>query len=558
MKRTKIIIIGGLSAGPSAAAKARRVNENAEILLFEKTSHISYATCGIPYALSGKIESRDKLMVVGPELLEKRFGIKVHLNEPVISIDPEAHQVITEKGIYDYDKLVFATGGSPVLPTIENLEAYESWAHAKTIEDFDRIMKRGVIDRAEHITLVGAGLIGIETAENLVHKGKKVTIIEFSDQVLGNWDPKFARMAENVILENGIELKLGTYVKAIDPQTKELILNNGERMFTDYMLIAISVKPNTQMLVSKGAEHLKNGALIVNERMETSLPDIYAAGDCASVNDQNTGQNSWFPMGTHSNKGGRTAGANAAGGNETFRGAYGTAIMKLFDHTIARTGMGPKALKNAGINFKSTLTITGATPGFYPDQKDMIMESYYDPETGKLFGVEIIGENGVDKRIDVMSTAIFAGLTIYDLPNLDLAYAPPYSPAKDPVIVNGYVAQNSMREDFNEVSVTEANSYFQKAPISEYMLIDVRTASERHKEGIIRGSINIELHDLRDQIDQLDKSKNIYIQCAKGIRGYLAALILTHHGFENVYHIAGGFTAWQKIIGEVVQLEMVN
>lgn len=553
MKKHRIIVIGGLSAGPSAVAKARRVNENAEILLFEKTSHISYATCGIPYALSGRIKTRDKLMVVGPDLLEKRFGVEVHLNEPVLSIDPEGHKVFTERGIYEYDKLVFAAGGTAVVPPIEHLESYENWAHAKTIEDFDRIMKRGVIDRADHITLVGAGLIGLETAENLIHKGKKVTVIEYADQVLSNWDQKFARMSETVLRDNGIELKLGTFVKAVDPYTNELILNTGERMFTDFTLIATSIKPNTEMLIQRGAEHLKNGALIVNPKMETSLPDIYAAGDCASIRDHLTSESGWFPMGTHSNKGGRTAGANAAGGNETFNGAYGTAIMKLFDHTIARTGMGPKSLRSAGMDFRSSLTITGATPSFYPDQKDIIMEIHYAPDSGKIYGAEIIGEHGVDKRIDVMSTAIYAGLTIEDLPNLDLAYAPPYSPAKDPVIVAGYVAQNSIKEDFTEVSVTEAARYFESTDENEYTILDVRTPSEIHKLGAIKNALNISLNDLRDRLEELETDKNIYVHCAKGIRGYLASLILVHHGFKNVFHMAGGFTAWTKIIGKVEQ-----
>ena len=558
VKKERIIIVGGLSAGPSAAAKARRINEHAEIHLFEKTSHISYATCGIPYALSGKIKTRDKLMVVGPELLEKRFKVNVHLNEAVISIDPDEHKVYTEGGIYTYDKLIYAAGGTAMTPPIEHLEHFERWAHAKTIEDFDRIMKRGVIDQSDHVTIVGAGLIGLETAENLVHAGKKVTVIEFGNQVLAPWDEKFAKMAEQIILENNIDLKLETYVKAIDPETKDLILNTGERMFTDYLMIGISIKPNTQMLTTKGAAHLPNGALIVNEKMETSLPDIYAAGDCASIKNQLSGQQSWFPMGTHSNKGGRVAGANAVGGDESFKGGYGTAIMKLFDYTIARTGMGPKALKEAGISFQSSLSITGATPSFYPDQKDIITEIYFDEATGKIYGAELLGENGVDKRVDVLSTAIYAGLTIYDLPNLDLAYAPPYSPAKDPVIVAGYVAQNSLNKHFKEVSVLEAAEFFEKTPSSEYTLLDVRTRTEQHRECFIEGAINMPLDELRDRMGELDPTKKVYIQCARGVRGYLASLILSHHGFEHIYHIAGGFHAWKKIIGRISCHEKVG
>ncbi|WP_258100916.1 FAD-dependent oxidoreductase [Marinoscillum pacificum] len=556
MRKPRIIIIGGLSAGPSAAAKARRVNENAEIILFEKTAHISYATCGIPYALSGKIQSRDKLIVVQPDQLVKRFDIDLHLNEPVTDIDPNAHMVYTHKGAYQYDKLIFATGGRAILPHIEGIEEYNNWAHAKTLEDFDKIMKQDVVAKSDHITIIGAGLIGLENAENLVKIGKKVTVIELGDHVLANWDAKFATMAEKVLIDNGIDLRLKTSVVGVDATTNELILNTGERLYTDYTLIGISIRPNTEMLTSKGAEHLPNGALIVNEKMETSIEDVYAAGDCASIPHKLTGESGWFPMGTHSNKGGRTAGANAVGGESAFDGGYGTAIMKLFDFTIARTGMGPKELKRKGINFKSSFSISGTTPGFYPDQKDLFLEIYFDPETKVLLGAELMGERGVDKRVDVLSTAIYAKLTIDDLPKLDLAYAPPFSPAKDPVIVAGFVAGNSITEGYQEVSVTEADEIFSNPNISNYIILDVRNPSEIHKNGLIEDSINIPLDDLRDRLSELNKHKHIFVYCAKGLRGYLSSLILLHHGFENVSNIGGGFTAWDKIIQKSVSLEL--
>lgn len=557
MKKTRIIIIGGLSAGPSAAAKARRTDENAEILLFEKTSHISYATCGIPYAMSGKIKTRDKLMIVQPELLEKRFGIALHLNEPVTNVDPEQHLVFTDKGVYEYDKLIFATGGCAILPPIKNIESYENWGHAKTIEDFDKVMKRGIIENSDHITIVGAGLIGLETAENLIHAGKKVTVIELGNQVLANWDKKFARMAEKILEENQIELKLGVSVVAVEPETNELVLSDGKKMYTDFMFIGISVKPNTEMLTSQGAAHLQNGALIVNEKMETSLPDIYAAGDCSSVPNLISKESSWFPMGTHSNKGGRAAGANAVGGNECFPGAYGTAIMKLFDYAIARTGMGPTALEKSGIPFKSSFIIAGTTPSFFPDQTDLFLEIYYHPTTRILYGAEMIGEKGVDKRVDVLSTAIYAKLTIDDLTKLDLAYAPPFSPAKDPVVVAGYVAGNSLQNAYTEINVMEADSFFTDTKNTLYTILDVRSPAELHKNGIIKGAINIPLDELRDRLSALDPEKETYVYCAKGLRGYLASLILIHNDFKNVKNIAGGFTAWDKMVGKVQLLELV-
>ncbi|UII21275.1 FAD-dependent oxidoreductase [Fulvivirga ligni] len=548
MKRNRIIIIGGLSAGPSAAAKARRTDENAEIKLFEKTEHISYATCGIPYAMSGKITSRDKLMVVQPDLLRKRFAVDLHLNEPVIDIDPAAHLVYTHRGSYQYDKLIIATGGRAFLPPIAGIELFDNWAFAKTIEDFDKIMGKVGVDHAEHITIVGAGLIGLETAENLIHAGKRVTVVELGDQVLTNWDGKFAHMAASELRRNGVDLKLGVSVKEIDAKNQEIILSNGDRFHTDFMLVSISVKPNTEMLINKGAEHLQNGALIVNERMETSLPDIYAAGDCAAIPNMLTQEAGWFPMGTHSNKAGRVAGANAAGATETFSGGYGTAIMKLFDYTIARTGLGIKELNRKNIPFKSSMFIGGTTPGFYPDSKDIFLEIYYDQTSGQLLGAEMIGERGVDKRVDVLSTAIYAKLTIHDLPRLDLAYAPPFSPAKDPVVVIGYVAENSLKGNFAEVNVTEAEELIDKA--RSLTILDVRGSGEICDNGAIEGAVNIPLDELRDRFEELDKNNSQLVYCAKGLRGYIASLILYHSGFNDVYNLAGGFTAWKNMHNE--------
>jgi rhodanese-related sulfurtransferase len=299
--------------------------------------------------------------------------------------------------------------------------------------------------------------------------------------------------------------------------------------------------------------------LLVNKQMETSIPDIYAAGDCAAITNMITGEHSWYPMGTHANKGGRAAGANAAGGNVTFEGGYGTAIMKIFDYAIARTGMGPKSLERAGIQFKSTLIFAGSTPGFFPDQKDLLIEIHYDPETGVLLGAELFGEHGVDKRVDVLATALYARLTVDDLPRLDLAYAPPFSAAKDPVVVAGFVAGNSMRASYHEVSVVEAASALnQSVSPASYTLLDVRNPTEIHKEGYIQHAINIPLDELRGRINEIDLNRPTYVYCAKGLRGYMASLILLHHNCKKVYNIAGGFTAWKTIIGEVKQVEELS
>ncbi|NIJ44929.1 NADPH-dependent 2,4-dienoyl-CoA reductase/sulfur reductase-like enzyme/rhodanese-related sulfurtransferase [Wenyingzhuangia heitensis] len=543
-----IIVIGGLSAGPSAAAKARRQNENANIKMFEKCKNISYATCGIPYALSGVIKTREKLLVVEADLLRNRFNIDVCLEEEVIEILPEEHKVITTKSTYTYDKLVFTTGAKTIVPKIINLEKATNWSPCRTLEDFDKIMQKGAIDKAEHITIMGAGLIGVEVVENLIELGKKVTLIEGGDGVLPMWSSKFRKFAQNTLEEHGVEVITNTFVKEVDVKKGKItsVLTPLKKVVTDFVIMSVGIKPNTDLLVSKGAAHLKNGALTVNEKMETSVPDIYAAGDCASIKNTLTNEHDYLPLGTHSNKGGRTAGANAAGGNENFKGGYKTAIIQVFQNTLGRTGLSLDYLKSNNYDFKVSLIVAGATPGYFPNQKDLIIEIYYDAKTGKILGCEAFGEHGVDKRVDVMSTAIYGGLTIEDLPNLDLAYAPPFSPAKDPVVVAGFVSNNSFHNDYKEISVEELQSKINKN--SNIQIIDVRAKNEVESFGAIPNSINISLDIIRNStIEMLDTSKETVVYCAKGMRGYLASLQLKHKGFTNIKNLSGGFKIWSTL-----------
>lgn len=549
-----IIIIGGLSAGPSAAAKARRVNEKAKILLFEKTDYISYATCGIPYSLSGTIKKRDKLLVVKPELMKERFNIDVHLNEPVIDIFPEQHKILTTEGEYRYTKLIYAAGASPFVPPIKNLEHTEEWSNCRTIEDYDKIIADNVLTEKKHITVMGAGLIGVEVAENLCKIGKKVTIVELAPSVLSPWDSKFGNLAENVLKENGIDVFTSTTVEDIkvdEGRIKEVTLSNGLTIPSDYILMGIGGRPNTAMLAAKGAETIRNGAIKVNAKMETSLPDIYAAGDCASIMNIQTGEHDYFPMGTHANKGGRAAGANAAGGEEHFKGAYRTAIVKVFGYTLARTGLNARALKMMSHDYESTFIVAPSTPGFYPDPKDMLMEVYYNENTRQVLGAEIFGEKGVDKRIDVISTAILGKLTVDDLSNLDLAYAPPFSPAKDPVIVAGFVSQDKEKNKFKEMSADDLANILRSNTRETYQIVDVRAPIELEKQGMIESATNIELDHLRDNLGQLDKNRPVVVYCARGLRGYVGTMILQNNGFKKLYNLGGGFITWKKLGMEV-------
>ncbi len=549
-----IIIIGGLSAGPSAAAKARRVNENAKILLFEKTDYVSYATCGIPYSLSGTIKKREKLLVVSPELLRERFNIDVHLNEPVVDIFPDQHKIVTPEGEYQYTKLIYAVGALPFMPPINNLDKTDDWSNCRTIEDFDKIVSDKVLTDKHHITVLGAGLIGVEVAENLNKIGKKVTIVELAPSVLSPWDSKFGNLAENVLKDHGIDVFTNTTIEDLIVENgliKEVKLSNGDVIPSDYLLMGIGGRPNTAMLASKGAETIRNGAIKVNAKMETNLPDVYAAGDCASIMNIQTGEHDYFPMGTHANKGGRAAGANAAGGDEHFKGAYRTAIVKVFDYTLARTGLNPRALKMLNYDYESTFIIAPSTPGFYPDPKDMLMEIYYNSNTREVLGAEIFGEKGVDKRIDVLSTAILGKLTVDDLPNLDLAYAPPFSPAKDPVIIAGFVSGNKDKNQFKEISVDDLSIIVRGEKYKKYQLIDVRSAIELEKQGVIDTAINLDLDHLREHIDGLDKNIPTIVYCARGLRGYVGAMILENNGFKNLYNLGGGFLTWKKLGMEI-------
>lgn len=542
---SKIIIVGGLSAGPSAAAKARRENENAEIIVFEKSSNISYATCGIPYALSGVIQSRDKLIVVEANLLRERFKIDVRLNEEVIDINPDTKEVITPKGSYTYDRLIFTTGARPSIPPITNIDKTTNWSTCRSLADFDKIMNVGLLNSIENITILGAGLIGVEVAENIRKLGKNVTLIEGSDQILPMWQPKFSKMAQHGIESMGINVVTGLYAKAferIGDTITHVNLGNGKRIKSDFVIISTGIIPNTELLASKGAKTFTNGALIVDEKMQTSIPNIYAAGDNVSVKNMQTDEYDYFPLGTHSNKEGRTAGANAAGGNEIFKGAYKTAIIKIFNSTLARTGLNVKELDKLGWDYGVNLIVTGATPGYYPGQKDIIIEIYYDKKDKTIYGAEIFGEVGVDKRIDVLSTAIYAKLKITDLQHLDLAYAPPYSPAKDPVVVNGFVSSNVFNNNYSEISVEEL--ILEINANKDIQIIDVRSETEYQNEGGIKNAININLHDLREKHTILDKHKDTVIYCAKGMRGYLATRILNQNGFTKVKNLSGGFKVW--------------
>ena len=369
------------------------------------------------------------------------------------------------------------------------------------------------------------------------------------------WQQKFWNFAETVLKEKGIEVLTSSLVSEFELDENWKIngvkIKDGNTIKTDFVILSVGIKPNTDLLLENGAEHINNGALKVNERMETSIKDVFAAGDNVAIKNLQTNQFDYFPLGTHSNKAGRAAGANAVGQNIQFKGAYKTAIVKVFDYILARTGLNPKALQDLKIPFKTVLTVAGATPGYYPNQKDLIIEIYYHAKTEEILGAELFGEVGVDKRVDVLSTAIYAKLKITDLAQLDLAYAPPFSPAKDPVVVSSFVTENMLNNKSVQVSVEELSKFLIENKIDEYTLIDVRTAQE-YERGTIPNAINYPLDSLRSDIETIKTlNKPIIIFCQKGLRGYLAELILNHNNINNVVNVAGGFKLWQMYCDKI-------
>lgn len=551
----KIIIVGGLSAGPAAAAKARRTNEHAEITLFEAGAHVSYATCGMPYAVSGIIEKESQLMVVKPELLQDRFRIQVKLDEPILRVDSQQQTVYSQHGEYSYDKLIWATGASSTLPPIQGIEDLKERSYLRTLTDFQKISNSVQFKNAHQVVVLGGGLIGVELAENLVHLGKEVTLIEGQNQILPQWSSEFAQLGARTLRQKGVHLITNQLVSRVkknkDSHLQSIILSDKSEVPCEYLLLCTGMKPNSELLQIEGAETLPNGALIVNQHQETSIPNIYAAGDVASTWNKILNKNDYLPLGTHSNKAGRTAGANAASDQAPqsqlkYTGGYGTAIVKIFDDTLARTGASPSQLKEAKIPARTTTIHANSTPGYYPNPENLTLEITYHPKTLVLLGAQAFGKVGVDKRIDVLSTAIYAGLTIDDLHDLDLAYAPPFSPAKDPVVVAGFVAQNQTQGGCSPYTVNELSQMLNKADPNTYQLIDLRNPKEIGVEGMIPGAKNIPLDHLRRRLNEVNPRKRILCYCAKGMRGYIGVRILREHGFIDSNNLAGGFLSWKN------------
>jgi NADPH-dependent 2,4-dienoyl-CoA reductase/sulfur reductase-like enzyme/rhodanese-related sulfurtransferase len=542
----RVVIIGGVAGGASAAARLRRLDEEAEIILVEKGPYISSATCGLPYYIGDIIKEKQKLLVTTPENMKSRFRIDVRVNSEATAINPSKKTVEiydnAEKRSYSlsYDKLVLSPGAEPIKPGLKGIDSHRIFT-IRSISDTYKIKEFVNKNKIGTAVIVGAGFIGLEVAENLAARGIKVTIVELSDHVIGPLDFEMASIVHRHIKSNGVELYLKDGVESFEDLDDgiNVHLSGGKVIKTDMVILGIGVRPQTKLAREAGLKIGTTGGIYVDEHMRTSDPDIYAVGDAVQVKDFINGDDTLVPLAGPANKQGRIAADNICGRNVSFDGTQGTSIVKIFDIVAAVTGSNERTLIKKGIEYEKSITHSASHAGYYPGAIPMAIKLLFGKADGKLLGAQIIGCEGVDKRIDVLATAIRASMTVYDLETLELAYAPPFSSAKDPVNIAGFTASNILNGDMAVFHWDDIKDI----DLSNYMLIDVRSPQE-YNLGTIKGAVNIPVDDLRERLDEIPKDKDIYVFCQVGLRGYLAYRILTQRGYTRVRNLSGGYKTY--------------
>lgn len=593
----RIVIVGGVAAGAGAAVRARRVNESAEIVVLEAGNYVSFANCGLPYYVGGEIREEQQLLVQTPEQLWRRFRIQVRLRHKVTAIDREAQVVrgvVLPSGdefIEPYSALVLACGSRPIRPPIPGLDRPNVY-QLRTVPD--ALTLRRVVEAARErsggrarAVVVGAGFIGLEVVEALARQGLQVMLVEKAPQVLPPLDPEMAAMVAMSLRGEGIELVLGDGAREFAGESAKpsgtgssgdagpataLVLDSGRRLKAEIYVVGLGVRPDVQLAQEAGLELGVTGGIRVNERMQTSDPLIFAAGDAVECTDLVTGQPTLFPLAGPANKQGRVAGDQAAAvaagaaheklapeaGRLRFRGALGTAIVRAGAITAGITGLSEKRARACDLQVAVGYTVSGHHAGYYPGAKSLFVKLVWSPEDGRLLGAQVVGAEGVDKRIDVVSTAIMGGLRVEELADLDLAYAPPFGAAKDPIVIAGMAAENRRLEIVDGITPAELVSMSAAsagpadsegcgdgyANDAQLQLVDVRNPQET-AGGYIPGAILIPLDTLRENLGKLDPEKRTVVYCAGGLRSYIAGQILKGHGFEHVYNLTGGFLAWR-------------
>lgn len=542
----KLVIVGGVAGGATAAARARRLNERARIVLFERGEYISFANCGLPYYIGGIIEKRKSLLVTTRESFMKRYNVDVRINCEVAAIHRETKQVeirdLASGETYNepYDKLILSPGAEPVKQPLQGIEL-EGVFRLRSIPDSDRI--KDMIDTMmpQSAVVVGGGYIGLEMVENLVHRGVQTTVVEMADQIMAPLDAEMAAIAQARLKERGVLLELGSRVESFERQADGLKVktSRGSEIHCDMVILSIGVRPENGLAKEAGLKLGDRGGIVTDSTMRTSDPDIFAVGDAVELREYVTGHPGMFALAGPANKQARIAADNAMGRDSEYDGALGTSIVRLFDLTVAGTGANEKHLKECKIPYMVSYTHSGSHASYYPGAKQMAIKLIFSPDKGKVLGGQIVGEEGVDKRIDVLATAIHGGMTVFDLEELELAYAPPYSSAKDPINMAGFVAANVLKGDLEVIhwnSLSELNG-------DNTVLLDLRTKREIDKLGTIPGAVHVPVDDLRATLETLDPAKDYIAFCAVGMRGYLAHRILVQNGFKSK-NLSGGFSTF--------------
>lgn len=557
MSTKKIVIVGGVAGGASAAARARRLSEDAEIILFERGPYISFANCGLPYHIGGEIEDREALLVQTPDSFLNRFNVDVRVHSEVVRINRQDKTVTVRncldlsESVESYDKLLLSPGAAPVIPPIDGIDNPLIFS-LRNIPDMDNILSAIAENKPRHATVIGGGFIGLEMMEAFHHRGIKTSLVELSDQVMAPVDPEMAAFLHQEIEGKGIDLRLGVALEGIQfyPAVGEdkgegktghlsLMLSDGSTIETELLIMAVGVRPETLLAREAGLTLGPLGGIATDAHMQTSDPDIYAVGDATEASCFITGKPTLVPLAGPANRQGRIAADNMLGRHEAYQGTQGTAICKVFDLAVAATGKSEKVLKREKVDYEKVYVHGESHASYYPGAETVSLKLVFDRSTGKVLGAQALGKEGIDKRIDVIAVAIRAGMTVEQLQHLELTYAPPFGSAKDVINQAAFVATNVLKKDLVAIHYDALNSL----PDDDYLLLDVRDPGELVEQGVIAGAVNIPLDQLRGRLEELPRDKMIVVYCQIGLRAYVAFRQLVNNGFKAV-NLAGGYKTW--------------
>ena len=552
----KVVIVGGVAGGATAAARIRRLDEQAEIVVFERSGYISYANCGLPYYIGDVITDPEELTLQTPESFFSRFRVDMKVRHEVTAIHPERKTVSVKNLETDevfeesYDKLILSPGAKPTQPRLPGV-GIDKLFTLRTVEDTFRIKEYINQNHPKSAVLAGGGFIGLELAENLRELGMDVTIVQRPKQLMNPFDADMASMIHSEMRKHGVKMALGYTVEGFEERNGgvDVLLKDNAPLHADMVVLAIGVTPDTALAREAGLELGIKGSIVVNDRMETSVPDIYAAGDAVQVKHYVTGEDALISLAGPANKQGRIIADNICGGDSRYLGSQGSSVIKVFDMTAATTGINETNARKAGLDVDTVILSPMSHAGYYPGGKVMTMKVVFEKGTYRLLGAQIVGYDGVDKRIDVLATAIHAGLKATQLKDLDLAYAPPYSSAKDPVNMAGFMIDN-ISKGLKQWHLHDADKLPRDGSV---ILLDTRTAWE-YSSGHIEGFVNIPVDELRERLDEIEPGKPVYVICQSGLRSYIATRILEGHGYE-AYNFAGGFRFYDAVVNDRALIE---